>query len=51
MDGIEAILDQCIGGDRFIVPPPGKLRIERQPGARRILLDRPDMPCDRVYGA
>ena len=44
----EQILDDCVRGGAFFVPPPGKLRIERAcGGVRRVFLDRPDMPNDR----
>jgi hypothetical protein len=46
-DGAEEILDQCVRGGAFFVPPPGRLRIERSPSARRVFLDRPDMPGDQ----
>jgi hypothetical protein len=44
---IAQILDACVVEQRFIVPPPGRLRIERSPTTRRVFLDRPDMPSDR----
>jgi len=43
----EPILDDVVSAGAFDVPAPGKLRIEREPGARRIFLDRPGVPNDR----
>jgi hypothetical protein len=44
---VEEMLDWCVRGGAFFVPPPGKVRIGRAAGARRIFLDRPDVPNDR----
>lgn len=46
-DEIEQVLDDCVRGGAFFVPPPGKLRIERAARARHVFLDRPDLPNDR----
>jgi hypothetical protein len=46
-DDVERILDDCVRGGAFFVPPPGRLRIERSPGARRVFLDCADVPNER----
>jgi hypothetical protein len=46
-DEIEPILDDCVRGGAFFVPPPGKLRVERSAGVRRVFLHRAGMPDER----
>ena len=44
---VEDILDERVSDAVFETPSPGRLRIEKSPGVRRVFLDRPDMPGDR----
>jgi hypothetical protein len=43
-----AVVDHLLTAEAFFVPPPGRLRIARAPGAWSIHLDHPAYPSDRA---
>jgi hypothetical protein len=41
-----AVVDQLLTPERFFVPPPGRVRIDRSPGAWNVFLHDADYPSD-----